>query len=121
MSLFLLKREKELPDIQENDDELYRSIHAGIWKNTKSHELIGVEMAEDIDDVFEDIQQDILDDLKGMKDYSYPVYRVEADYIDSAADTSKYDYQMLGVVKPERTAPKKHTCWHGIIETELTE
>ena len=40
-----------------------------IWKNTKSHELIGVEMAEDIDDVFEDIQQDILDDLKGMKDY----------------------------------------------------
>ena len=24
-------------------------------------------MAEDIDDVFEDIQQDILDDLKGMK------------------------------------------------------
>ena len=92
-----------------------------IWKNTKSHELIGVEMAEDIDDVFEDIQQDILDDLKGMKDYSYPVYRVEADYIDCAADTSKYDYQMLGVVKPERTAPKNHTCWHGIIETELTE
>ena len=34
-----------------------------IWKNTKSHELMGVEMAEDIDDVFEDIQQDILDDL----------------------------------------------------------
>lgn len=92
-----------------------------IWKNTKSHELIGVEMAEDIDDVFEDIQQDILDDLKGMKDYSYPVYRVEADYIDGAADTSKYDYQMLGVVKLERTAPKNHTCWHGIIETELTE
>ena len=59
-----------------------------IWKNTKSHELIGVEMAEDI---------------------------------DGAADTSKYDYQMLGVVKPERTAPKNHTCWHGIIETELTE
>ena len=56
-----------------------------------------------------------------MKDYSYPVYRVEADYIDGAADTSKYDYQMLGVVKPERTAPKNHTCWHGIIETELTE
>ena len=37
-----------------------------IWKNTKSHELIGVEMAEDIDDVFEDIQQDILDDLLSL-------------------------------------------------------
>jgi len=65
-----------------------------IWKNTKSHELIGVEMAEDIDDVFEDIQQDILDDLKGMKDYSYPVYRVEADYIDGAADTDIHVYSI---------------------------
>ena len=77
-----------------------------IWKNTKSHELIGVEMAEDIDDVFEDIQQDILDDLKGMKAYSYPVYRVEADYIDGAADTSKYDYQMLELSNPKEPLRK---------------
>ena len=36
MSLFLLKREKELPDIQENDDELYRSIHAGVEIGTEA-------------------------------------------------------------------------------------
>ena len=34
-----------------------------IWKNTKSHELIGVEMAEDIDDVFEDIHVYSIDEV----------------------------------------------------------
>lgn len=66
-------------------------------------------MAEDIDDAFEDIQQDILDDLKGMQDYPYPVYRVEADYIDGAADTSKYDYQDAWSCQTRRNCSKKIT------------
>ena len=41
-----------------------------------------------------------------MKDYSYPVYRVEADYIDGAADTSKYDYQMLELSNPKEPLRK---------------
>lgn len=92
-----------------------------VWKNIKKHELIGVEVAEDIEDAFKDIQEDVFADLKGMDDYPYPVYSVEADYIDNAAYTSKYDYQLLGVAKPEGSAPKNYTCWYGITETEINE
>lgn len=56
-----------------------------------------------------------------MDDYPYPVYSVEADYIDNAAYTSKYDYQLLGVAKPKGSAPKNYTCWYGITETEINE
>lgn len=100
----------------------YKIYRAGkdVYKNIRKHVLIGVELGEDIEDAFEDIQACITADV--TEDANCPYDSFEQKYIKIIPPIEgKYDYIALGIAVPTGSAPENIVVDYGIIEEEAIE
>ena len=100
----------------------YKIYRAGkdVYKNIKKHVLIGVELGENIEDVFEDIQDCITADM--VEDANCPYDSFVNKYIEIMAPVEgKYDYVALGIAVPTGSAPENIVVDYGITEEEAIE
>lgn len=100
----------------------YKIYRAGkdVYKNIKKHVLIGVELGENIEDVFEDIQDCITADM--VEDANCPYDSFVNKYIEIMPPVGgKYDYVALGIAVPTGSAPENIVVDYGIIEEDAIE
>ena len=100
----------------------YKIYRAGkdVYKYIKKHVLIGVELGEDIEDVFEDIQDCITADM--VEDANCPYDSFVNKYIEIMPPVEgKYDYVALGIAVPTGSAPENIVVDYGIIEEDAIE
>ena len=99
---------------------VYRSL-GNLDKNIKKHELVAVEYGEDIEDVTDALVKAVEDDLASSPEYAGCRTGAYAPTFPSSfRRTTRYDYEMKGVVYP-KSGPKNTVIDFGIIEEEVTE
>ena len=94
---------------------LYRSF-GSIDKDVKKHEIVGVEIGRDIDEVTDALIQDAADDLAALPEYEHcrtAAYAPEP--IKEHRRVKRYQYEMMGVVYPQY-AEKNILIDYGVIE-----
>ena len=96
---------------------LYRSF-GSIDKDVKKHEIVGVEIGRDIDEVTDALIQDAADDLAALPEYEHCRTAAFApEPIKENRRVKRYQYQMMGIVYPPH-ADKNILIDFGIVEAE---
>jgi len=96
---------------------LYRSF-GSIDKDVKKHEIVGVEIGRDIDEVTDALIQDAADDLSALPEYEHcrtAAYTPEP--IKDHRRVKRYQYEMMGIVYPPH-ADKNIIIDFGIVEAD---
>jgi len=96
---------------------LYRSL-GSIDKDVKKHEIVGVEIGRDIDEVTDALIQDAADDLAALPEYEHcrtAAYAPEP--IKDHRRVKRYQYEMMGIVYPPH-ADKNIIIDFGIVEAD---
>lgn len=100
--------------------KVYRSL-GDLDKNIKKHELIAVEYAEDIEAAIEALVKAVEDDLASSPEYMGCKTGACAPTLTSLSRrTTRYDYEMVGVVYP-KSGPKNTVIDFGVIEEECSD
>lgn len=94
---------------------LYRSF-GNIDKEVKKHELIGVEIGRNIDEVTDALIKDAADDLSTMPEYEHCETAAFApEPVKDFRRVKRYQYEMTGIVYPPH-ADKNILIDFGIVE-----
>lgn len=94
---------------------LYRSF-GSIDKNVRKHELIGVEIGRNIDEVTDALIKDAADDLSAMPEYEHCETAAFApEPVKDFRRVKRYQYEMTGIVYPPH-ADKNILIDFGIVE-----
>lgn len=96
---------------------LYRSF-GSIDRDVKKHELVGVEIGCDIDEVTDALIRDAADDLAALPEYEHcETVAYAPEPIKEHRRVKRYQYEMMGVVYPPH-AEKNILIDFGIVEAE---
>lgn len=99
---------------------VYRSL-GDLDKNIKKHELVAVEFAKSIEDATSALVKAVEDDLASSPEYAGCRTGAYAPTFPSSfRKTTRYDYEMTGVVYP-KSGPENIVIDFGVIEEEVTE
>ena len=100
--------------------KVYRSL-GDLDKNIKKHELVAVEYAEDIEAATEALIKAVEDDLASSPEYvGCRTGAYAPTFVSLSRRTTRYDYEMTGVVYP-KFGPKNTVIDFGIIEEDVTD